>query len=55
MKKINLKVLKIVILGLAGFTVLIGVGYLMFSWNKPLNPALELPTESPEIVIRNPN
>lgn len=51
MKKNNLKALKIVILSLAGFTVLIGVGYLMFSWNKPLNPALELPTESPEIVL----
>ena len=42
----KLKTLKIIILSLAGITVLIGVGYLLFTWNRPINPALELPTES---------
>ncbi|MDP8286383.1 MAG: LCP family protein, partial [Candidatus Electryonea clarkiae] len=41
----NLKILKTIVFSLAGITILIGGAYLLFSWNKPLNPALSLPTE----------
>ena len=47
MKNDNLKNLKILIISVTGLTILAGVGYLLFSWNNPINPALELPTESP--------
>lgn len=40
------KALKIIILGLAGLTVLIGAGYLLLTWNRPINPALELPSDT---------
>ena len=43
LKRINLKTLKIVVLGIAGFTILVGGGYLLYNWNRPLDPALELP------------
>ena len=46
MKNDKLKIIKILILSLAGLTVLIGVGYLMYTWNRPINPALQLPTET---------
>lgn len=46
MDKDNLKTIKIIILSLAGITVLIGVGYLLFTWNRPINPALDLPPET---------
>jgi len=42
------KLLRNIILGLAGFTVLIGIGYLLFTWNQPINSPLDLPTNSPE-------
>ena len=41
----KLKLFKILILGLAGVTILIGGVYLLFSWNRPLNPALDLPEQ----------
>ena len=53
MKNDNLKTLKIVILSLAGITILIGVGYLLFTWNRPLNPALALPTETQFVDLIN--
>ena len=46
MKAKNLKIIKILILVLTGLTILIGAGYLLFTWNKPLNSALALSTES---------
>lgn len=46
------KLFKILILGLAGFTALIGIGYLIFTWNKPINSPLDLPTSSPEVTIQ---
>ena len=53
MKTDKYKIFKILILGLAGLTILIGVGYLVVSWNRPLNQALELPPETME--LENPN
>lgn len=50
MKKISteqMKIFKYVVLGLAGFTVLLGLGYLALTWNRPLSPLLDLPTETP--------
>ena len=47
----NARILKNLIFGLAGFTVLIGVGYLIYSWNRPINPALNLPTEKQVVEI----
>ena len=52
MKKITkeqMKIFKYVVLGLAGFTVLLGLGYLVLTWNRPLSPALDLPTETPSL------
>jgi LCP family protein required for cell wall assembly len=46
MKADNLKTIKIIILSLAGFTILLGLGYLLFTWNRPIDQALNLPTES---------
>jgi LCP family protein required for cell wall assembly len=51
MENDKLKIIKIITLSLAGLTVLIGVGYLIFTWNRPINPALELPTESPVVAL----
>ncbi|MCJ7734705.1 MAG: LCP family protein [Anaerolineales bacterium] len=42
MDKFNSKTIKIIILSLAGVTILLIVGYLLLSWNKPLNQALNL-------------
>lgn len=39
----NKKLIKNLILGLAGFTILIGVGYLALTWNRPLNSPLDTP------------
>lgn len=46
MDKDNLKTLKIIILSLAGITVILGAGYLLFTWNRPINQALDLPAET---------
>ena len=51
MKNDSLKILKILIISVIGLTILAGVGYLLFSWNNPINPALELPTESPDTHV----
>jgi LCP family protein required for cell wall assembly len=45
--KQQLKIFKYIVLGLAGFTALLGLGYLVLTWNQPLSPALNLPTETP--------
>ena len=45
----NLKKLKILILGVAGITVLLGAAYLLVFWNRPLNPALVLPQNTPQL------
>lgn len=45
------KLLKNLILALAGFTALIGVGYLIFTWNQPINSPLNLPTSSPDNIL----
>ena len=45
----NLKKLKILILGVAGITILLGAAYLLIFWNRPLNPALELPDNTPQL------
>ena len=42
----KIKIIKILILSLAGLTILIGVGYLLFTWNRPINQALDLPAET---------
>ncbi|NQS92467.1 MAG: LCP family protein [Chloroflexi bacterium] len=42
----KLKIIKIYILVLTGLTILIGAGYILFTWNKPLNSALVLSTDS---------
>jgi LCP family protein required for cell wall assembly len=50
MKKLNqkqLKILKYFVLGLAGLTLLIGGVYLVITWNRPLDQALNLPSETP--------
>lgn len=39
---------------MAGFTVLLAVGYLLFSWNKPLNQPLTLPEETEAVVVSSP-
>ena len=49
----NLRTLKIIILSLAGITILVGLGYLLFTWNKPINPALELPSETQFVELNN--
>jgi LCP family protein required for cell wall assembly len=56
MKKINLKILRNVIFGLAGLTVLIGVGYLALTWNQPLDQPLNLPSDTvnPDLVTPSP-
>ncbi len=57
-KKDNkLKIFKIIILSLAGLTVLIGVGYIIITWNQPLSSPLNLPTatQSAIQVIGTPN
>ena len=46
MKDKNIKLLKIIILSLAGLTVLMGVGYVLLTWNQPLSSRLNLPTET---------
>lgn len=46
MDKDTLKVVKIIIFSLAGITLLLGAGYLLFTWNRPLDPALSLPEET---------
>lgn len=51
MKNNTMKIFKTLILSLAGLTVLVGVGYLIFSWNKPINPSLVLPTDN--MVVEN--
>ena len=47
------KFIRNVILGLAGFTVLIGLGYLLLTWNQPLNSPLDLTeyTDGTDLVI----
>jgi len=47
--KRQLKIFKYIVLGLAGFTILLGLGYLALTWNKPLSSALNLPTETPQV------
>lgn len=47
----NLKKLKILILGVAGITVLLGAAYLLVFWNRPLNPALVLPENTPQLNL----
>jgi LCP family protein required for cell wall assembly len=42
----NMKTLKIIILSLAGLTILFGAGYVYLSWNQPLDTPLNLPTET---------
>ena len=39
----QLNIFKIFIFSLVGLTVVIGVGYLLIPWNKPLNAPLDLP------------
>ena len=47
LKNINLKVLQISVGGILVVTLLMGGAYLLFTaWNRPLNPALELPAET---------
>ena len=53
MKTDNTKIFKILILSLAGLTVLIGVVYLLFTWNRPFDPALELPAETGNVENNN--
>ena len=50
------KLIRNVILGLAGFTILIGLGYLLLTWNQPLNTPLDLSeyTDGTDIVIQTP-
>ncbi len=51
---INARMLKISILGIVLLTILIGGTYLLYTtWNKPLNPALELPGNSTEPSLEN--
>jgi LCP family protein required for cell wall assembly len=47
----NLKKLKILILGVAGLAVITGVAYLLVFWNRPLNPALVLPENTPQLTL----
>ena len=47
----QLRTLKIVIFSLLGATILVGAGYILFTWKKPINPALDLPTEIPTAVV----
>ncbi len=42
----QLKILKIFVLSLAGLTFLVGVGYVLLTWNQPINAPLNLPTET---------
>jgi len=51
MNKSTNKILKRIILGLAGLTVLIGLSYVLLSWNKPLSDPLILPTVSQEPTL----
>jgi len=52
----NKKLIKYIIFGLAGFTILIGLGYLALTWNKPLNSPLDTPeyVERTDIVVQTP-
>jgi LCP family protein required for cell wall assembly len=43
----QLKILKIFIFSLVGITIVIGAGYLLIPWNKPLDAPLELPLATP--------
>ncbi len=47
----NIKILKIIILSLAGLTLLVGVGYVLFTWNQPLSAPLNLPTKTQEPTL----
>ncbi len=50
MDKDTLKTLKIIIFSLAGLTVVIAAGYLLLTWNRPLNQALSLPEETGQVI-----
>jgi LCP family protein required for cell wall assembly len=39
----HLKTVKVLIVSLAGITILLGAGYLLIPWNKPFNQPLDLP------------
>jgi len=56
MDKKKQKLIRNVILGLAGFTVIIGLGYLLLTWNQPLNSPLDLTeyTDGTDLVIETP-
>jgi LCP family protein required for cell wall assembly len=63
MTQTQLKTLKIIIFSLLGITVLLGVGYLAYTWYQPLDQPLDLPTETslavgdtntPEPVVDTP-
>jgi len=49
------KLIRNVILGLAGCTALIGLGYLLLTWNQPLNSPLDLPepTGKTDVAIQD--
>jgi len=51
------KLIRNVILGIAGFTILVGLGYLLITWNRPINSPLDLPdnTDGTEVVIQTPD
>lgn len=51
MSESTIKIFKKVILGLTVVTVLVGLGYVLLSWNKPLSDPLALPTESQEQIL----
>jgi LCP family protein required for cell wall assembly len=42
----HLRLFKVLIFSLAGFSILIGGGYLLIPWNTPLNQPLDLPVPS---------
>ena len=53
-KNIDARMFKISVLGIVLFTFLIGGTYLLYSkWNKPLNPALELPENLPDSSLES--
>jgi LCP family protein required for cell wall assembly len=45
----NLKIIKLITIGLVILSASIGISYLVFFWNQPLNPALE----QPQITLPN--
>lgn len=45
----HLRIFKYFVFGLAGITLLLGVGYLALTWNRPLNQALNLPSGTPNL------